>query len=186
MGYRISMSIYVDSHSDDTLNRGPLALLLRRQYEFLFWDWYSAIFIFIFSFECHECRCVNVLIIINIGSGVDCSSELHVTMSEGEAITSVSASEFSVAVTLSSGKVKLYTWTDIWDGSGTVSHSTITGNIAQVTSCSIYLLVWAIINIFNKKHSENSDTFTSVTFDLGVWPWPYVKVKKTYFIRCRL
>ena len=96
---------------------------------------------------------------------MDCSSELHVTMSEGETITSVSASEFSVAVTLSSGKVKLYTWTDIWDGSGTVSHSTITGNIAQVTSCSIYLLVWAIINIFNKKHSGNSDTSTCLTLE---------------------
>ena len=30
----ISMSISVDSPSDDTLNRGPLALLLWRQYEF--------------------------------------------------------------------------------------------------------------------------------------------------------
>ena len=33
MGDRISMSISVDSPSDETLNRGPLALLLRRQYE---------------------------------------------------------------------------------------------------------------------------------------------------------
>ena len=23
----------------------------------------------------------------------------------------------------------------------------------------------------NKKHSENADTSTSVTFDLDVWPW---------------
>ena len=30
------MSISDDSHSDKTLNRGPLALLLRRQYEFPF------------------------------------------------------------------------------------------------------------------------------------------------------
>ena len=33
-----------------------------------------------------------------------------------------------------------------------------------------------------KKHSENADT--SMTFDLDVWPWPYVK--KAYVIRCRL
>ena len=31
-----SMSISADSPSDETLNRGPLALLLRRQYEFPF------------------------------------------------------------------------------------------------------------------------------------------------------
>ena len=34
MGDRISMLISVDSPSDKTLNRGPLVLLLRRQYEF--------------------------------------------------------------------------------------------------------------------------------------------------------
>ena len=33
---RISMSISVDSTSDEILNQGPLALLLRRQYEFSF------------------------------------------------------------------------------------------------------------------------------------------------------
>ena len=38
----------------------------------------------------------------------------------------------------------------------------------------------------NKKHSENADTFTSVTFDLDVWPWLYVKVKKADVIRYRL
>ena len=38
----------------------------------------------------------------------------------------------------------------------------------------------------NKKHSENSDTSTSATFDLEAWPWTYVKVKKAYVIRCRL
>ena len=32
----ISMSISVDSPLDETLNRGPLVLLLRRQYEFPF------------------------------------------------------------------------------------------------------------------------------------------------------
>ena len=32
----ISMSISVDSPLDETLNRGPLALLLRQQYEFPF------------------------------------------------------------------------------------------------------------------------------------------------------
>ena len=36
MGDRISMPISTDSPSDETLNRGPLALLLRRQYEFPF------------------------------------------------------------------------------------------------------------------------------------------------------
>ena len=36
MGDRSGMSIFADSPSDETLNRGPLALLLRRQYEFRF------------------------------------------------------------------------------------------------------------------------------------------------------
>ena len=36
MGDRSGMSISADSPSDETLNRGPLALLLRRQYEFPF------------------------------------------------------------------------------------------------------------------------------------------------------
>ena len=36
MGDHSSMSISADSPSDETLNRGPLALLLRRQYEFPF------------------------------------------------------------------------------------------------------------------------------------------------------
>ena len=36
MGDSISMSISVDSHSDETLNRGPLALLLWQRYEFRF------------------------------------------------------------------------------------------------------------------------------------------------------
>ena len=36
MGDRCGMSISADSHSGETLNRGPLALLLRRQYEFPF------------------------------------------------------------------------------------------------------------------------------------------------------
>ena len=36
MGDRISMSFSVDSSSDETLNRGPLALLLWRQYELPF------------------------------------------------------------------------------------------------------------------------------------------------------
>ena len=34
MGHCFSMSIFVDSPSDETLNRGPLVPLLRRQYEF--------------------------------------------------------------------------------------------------------------------------------------------------------
>ena len=37
----------------------------------------------------------------------------------------------------------------------------------------------------NKKHSENADTSTSLTFDLEVWPWPHFKVKKAYVIRSR-
>ena len=36
MGDRSGMSISADSPSDETLNRGPLALLLWRQYEFPF------------------------------------------------------------------------------------------------------------------------------------------------------
>ena len=36
MGDRSGMSISADSPSDDTLNQGPLALLLHRQYEFPF------------------------------------------------------------------------------------------------------------------------------------------------------
>ena len=36
MGDYISMPISVDSPSDETLNRGTLALLLRRQYKFPF------------------------------------------------------------------------------------------------------------------------------------------------------
>ena len=36
MGDRISMSISADSPSDETLNRGPLTLFLKRQYEFPF------------------------------------------------------------------------------------------------------------------------------------------------------
>ena len=37
----------------------------------------------------------------------------------------------------------------------------------------------------NKKHSENAGTSTSVTFDLVVWPWSVVKVKKADVVRCR-
>ena len=36
MGDRCGMTISADSPLDETLNQGPLALLLRRQYEFLF------------------------------------------------------------------------------------------------------------------------------------------------------
>ena len=36
MGHRSGLSISADSPSDETLNRGPLALLLWQQYEFLF------------------------------------------------------------------------------------------------------------------------------------------------------
>ena len=36
MGDHSGMSISADGPSDETLNRGPMALLLRRQYEFPF------------------------------------------------------------------------------------------------------------------------------------------------------
>ena len=54
MGDRSGMSITADSPSDETLNRGPPALLLRRQYEFPF-----GIIIVQFSifFECHRNLC---------------------------------------------------------------------------------------------------------------------------------
>ena len=38
----------------------------------------------------------------------------------------------------------------------------------------------------DKKHLENADTSTSMTFDLVVWHWPFVKVKKADVIRCRI
>ena len=47
MGDRNSMSTSVDSPLDETLKRGPLGLLLRRQYEFTF-----GINIVQFSFSC--------------------------------------------------------------------------------------------------------------------------------------
>ena len=37
MGDRMGMSISADSPTEETLNRGALTLLLRRQYEFPFW-----------------------------------------------------------------------------------------------------------------------------------------------------
>ena len=53
----ISMSISADSPSDETLNRGPLALLLRRQYEFLLGInivKFSIFFISVFLFQLHR------------------------------------------------------------------------------------------------------------------------------------
>ena len=50
MDDRISMSISTDSPSDETLDRGPLALLLRWQYEFLFGINIEQISIFNFLF----------------------------------------------------------------------------------------------------------------------------------------
>ena len=41
---------------------------------------------------------------------------------------------------------------------------------------------FSIFNFF--QHSENTNTFTSMTFDLLVWPWLCVKVKEAYVIRC--
>ena len=49
MGDRSGMSISADSPSDETLNRGPLALLLRRQYEFPFGIYIVQFSIFYFS-----------------------------------------------------------------------------------------------------------------------------------------
>ena len=60
MGDRISMSKSGDSLSDDPFNRGPLALFLRRQYEFPSWIKINNYSIFIFfpfsvliSFHCN-------------------------------------------------------------------------------------------------------------------------------------
>ena len=39
---------------------------------------------------------------------------------------------------------------------------------------------------YNKKHSKNVDTSKSMTFDLDLWLWSYVKFIKTSVIRCRL
>ena len=51
MGDRSSMSKFADSPLDNTLSSGPLALLLRRQYEFPFGiDIASAISKFLFFF----------------------------------------------------------------------------------------------------------------------------------------
>ena len=38
----------------------------------------------------------------------------------------------------------------------------------------VYLIVVRLQNE-NKKHSENADTFTSVTFDMCCWPYDKVK-----------
>ena len=48
-----------------------------------------------------------------------------------------------------------------------------------------YRFLVILISTFhhNIKHSENADTSTSVTFDLEVCPWPFVKVKKADVIR---
>ena len=51
MGDRCGMSISADSPSDETLNRGPLALLLRRQYEFPFVINIVQFSIFFFNFQ---------------------------------------------------------------------------------------------------------------------------------------
>ena len=40
--------------------------------------------------------------------------------------------------------------------------------------------------IGNKKHSENAGTSMSVTFDLEMRPWPFIKCKKADVIRRRL
>ena len=47
-----SMSISADSSSDETLNRGPKALLLRRQYEFSFGINIVQFSISIFQYDC--------------------------------------------------------------------------------------------------------------------------------------
>ena len=44
--------------------------------------------------------------------------------------------------------------------------------------------IYRILISTNKKHSENADTPTSATFDLVVWPWPFVKVKKADVAYC--
>ena len=64
MGDRSGMSISADSPLDETLNRGPLALLLWRQYEFPFWinivQFSISIFNFYISMISTSCNPENV------------------------------------------------------------------------------------------------------------------------------
>ena len=54
-GYRSGISISADSPSDETLNRGPLALLLRQQYEFPFGiNIVQFSFFFFFNFQFYQ------------------------------------------------------------------------------------------------------------------------------------
>ena len=57
MGDRCGMSISADSPSDETLNRGPLALLLWRQYEFPFGINIVQFSIFFFNLEIGSLWC---------------------------------------------------------------------------------------------------------------------------------
>ena len=45
---------------------------------------------------------------------------------------------------------------------------------------------WIQLTESSKKHPENADTFTSVTLDLDMRPWPCDKVKNACVIKCRL
>ena len=56
VGDRSGMSISADNTSDETLNRGPLALLLRRQYEFPFGITTLQFTIFFLFFHFFRCK----------------------------------------------------------------------------------------------------------------------------------
>ena len=58
--------------------------------------------------------------------------------------------------------------------------------IHEVLVQSLTTFIICIKNSPNKKHSENADTYTSVDFELVVWHWPFVKVKKADVIKWRL
>ena len=55
-----------------------------------------------------------------------------------------------------------------------------------MVSLKYHLCLKKSISDQNKKHSQNADTSTSMTFDLVVWHWPFIKVKKADVIRCHL
>ena len=68
MGDRCGMSISADSPLDETLNRGPLALLLRRQYELPF-GINTVQFSFFFIY-CRRCVLRHEVCVIDLGPSV--------------------------------------------------------------------------------------------------------------------
>ena len=90
MGDRISLSISVDSLSDDTLNWGPLALLLWRLYEFPFG-------IYVVNFHFFSILCILV------GYIVCCRSAMQAMMEDGLNLsTRLSAYQRKVSYSLTS------------------------------------------------------------------------------------